>query len=108
MGTIALDTAADPWIVSATGGALSLPLIITTDLVNIDRIEWFSPGAAQNDEAKITDSPPGVAAGSGRINWDVEASGADTYMWQRQLRDPPMRGLCVTALTSGTLRIFYA
>ncbi len=108
MGVILEDLAGNPWIVTATGGALALPLILTTDLVTIDRIEWVSLAAVQDDEVQISDNSPNTAAGSGRVHWDAFATGGDNYIWQRQLRDPPMRGLCVNILTSGTLRIFYA
>jgi len=108
MGVIKLDTTRNPWRVDATGGALALPLVITTDLVTIDRLEWDSSGAAQGDAVEVTDSPPGVAAGSGRRQWAASAQGADTYTWQRQKTVRPAQGLCVTTLTSGSLLIFYA
>lgn len=108
MGVILLSTTRNPWRIDATGGALALPLIITTDMVTIDRMEWTSVGAGQNDEVEVTDSPPGVAAGSGRRLWAMYASGADTFAWQRQKTVRPAQGLCVTALTSGTLLVYYA
>lgn len=108
MGVILLSTARNPWRVDATGGALALPLIITTDMVTIDRIEWTSQGAAQDDEVEVTDSPTGVVAGSGRRLWAVFATGADTFQYQRQKTVRPAQGICVTALTSGTLLIYYA
>src|SRR5574340_1200382 len=107
MGVIKLDTTRNPWRVDATGGALALPLIITTDLVSIDRMEWTSSGASQNDEVEVTDSPVGVSAGSGRRLWAVFAAGADTFQYQRQLTHRPAQGICITALTSGTLLIYY-
>lgn len=108
MATYLLDTTRNPWILTATGGSASLPLIITTDLVTIDRMEWLSENAAQNDEVQVLDSPPGVAAGSGREVWADFASGADQFTWQRQKTVRPMQGICVATLSSGTLRIFYA
>lgn len=108
MGVILLDTTRNPWRVDATGGALALPLIITTDMVTIDRMEWTSENAAQNDEVEVIDSPVSVAAGSGRRLWADYASGADSFQYQRQKTVRPALGICVTALTSGTLLIYYA
>jgi hypothetical protein len=108
VGVILLNTARNPWRVDATGGALALPLIITTDMVTIDRIEWTSVGAAQDAEIEVTDSPPGVAAGSGRRLWAVYAPGADFFQYQRQKTVRPAQGICITTLASGTLLIYYA
>jgi hypothetical protein len=108
VGVIAKDTTRNPWRIDATGGALALPLIITTDLVTIDRMEWTSLSAGQNDEIEVMDSPPGVAAGSGRRLWAAYATGADAFIWQRQKTVRPAQGICITALTSGSLLIYYA
>jgi len=108
MGVILLNTDRNPWRVDATGGAATLPLIITTDLVTIDRIEWTSEASSQDDEVEVTDSPPGVAAGSGRRLWAVFASGADTFQYQRQKTVRPAQGICITTLSSGTILIYYA
>jgi hypothetical protein len=107
MGTILLDTTRNPWRVDTTGGSSALPLIITTDLVTIDRMEWTSENAAQDDEVEVTDSPTGVAAGSGRRLWADYASGADAFQYQRQKTVRPAQGICITALTTGTLLIYY-
>ena len=111
MGVILLDTTRNPWRVDATGGALALPLQITGplgDLVTIDRMEWYSKGAAQGDTVEVLDCPAGVAAGSGRRLWIQSAQGADMYTWQRQKTARPAQGLCVKTLDSGTLLIYYA
>ena len=108
MGVIALDTVRNPWRVDVSGGALALPLIITTDLITIDRMEWDAAAATQNNAVEVTDSPPGVAAGSGRRLWAASASGADTFIWQRQKTARPAQGLCIKTLDAGTLLIYYA
>lgn len=108
MGAIKLDTTRNPWRISASGGALSLPLVITTDMLTVDRMEWTSQTAAQDSEVEVTDSPPGVAAGSGRRLWAVFAQGADTFQYQRQKTVRPAQGVCVTALSDGDLLIYYA
>ena len=99
MGVILESTLRNPWRIDATGGALALPLIVTTDLVTIDRMEWTSSGAAANDEVEVLDSPPGVAAGSGRRLWASFASGADTWVYQFQRTVRPAQGICINQLT---------
>lgn len=108
MGVIAKDTTRNPWRIDVSGGALALPLIITTDLVTIDRMEWEAAGAVQNNAIAVYDNPPGVAAGSGRLLWGMSASGADTFTWQRQKTVRPAQGICVVTLDAGTLLIYYA
>lgn len=107
MPTINLDTTRNPWRVDATGGALALPLLITTDLVTIDRMEWSSPAAGASDEVEVLDNPIGVAAGSGRRLWDQAVVALDAFAFQRQLTHRPAQGITVNKLTSGTLLIYY-
>jgi hypothetical protein len=106
--TYKLDTTRNPWRIDAIGGALALPLLITTDLVTIDRMEWTSEEASANDEVEVLDNPFGIAAGGGRRLWAVYAAGADSFVWQRQKTARPAQGICINALTSGTILIYYA
>jgi len=108
VGVIKLDTARNPWRVDVSGGALALPLVITTDMVTIDRMEWDAAAAVQGNAIEVTDSPPGVAAGSGRRLWAQTAMGADAFTWQRQKTVRPAQGICVITLDAGTLLIYYA
>ena len=108
MGVILLDTVRNPWRVDTTGGALALPLIITTDMFTVDRMEWYSKAAGQGDTVEVLDNPIGVAAGSGRRIWIQSAQGADMYTWQRQKTARPAQGICIKTLDSGTLLLFYA
>ena len=109
MGVILLDTTRNPWRVDATGGALALPLIITTDMCTIDRMEWTSENAAQNDEVEVTDSPVRCRGRKWASPVGVSMrAGADSFQYQRQKTVRPAQGICITALTTGTLLIYYA
>lgn len=116
MGVIAEDLTRNPWKITATGGALALPLTITTQPMRIAVIRWTSPAASPGDRCIIQDNPPPAGSevgGGGTGNRDFLVMVADKTPYDSGDRrygepHPTCNGMVIATLDSGELLITYA